>query len=296
MPQISLAATPASPFSEGKPRSDAGVAAADCTCGCAIMTNTRTDSTSLGAPIYVLAALLFVAGLAVTVYMCRTMSGGMDMPGGWNMSMAWMRMAGQSRFGATAMFMVMWIAMMPPMMLPSLLPMLAVYRRCVGGSVGLTVIAGTAYFLAWGIFGAIAYPIGIGLAAAEMHWDALAKWVPTITSVVLILVGCAQLSRWKARQLTCCRNAKVCGKSLSPDAWNAFRHGIQLGLHCSLCCLGLMIALLVINVMDLRTMALVTAAITIERLAPRPVLAARIIGGMLIVAGAVSLVRAISVM
>jgi predicted metal-binding membrane protein len=253
------------------------------------MTATISRSTSLGMPIYALAAALWVAGLAVTIYMCQMMAGGMDMPGGWSMSMAWMRMSGQSWFGAAAMFMAMWLAMMPPMMLPSLLPMLGVYRRSVGGSAGLTVIAGLAYFVAWGIFGAIAYPIGIGLAAAEMRWDSLSRWVPFATALMLVLAGCAQFTRWKARQLACCRNATVCGASLFPDARNAFRHGILLGIHCSLRCLDLMIALLVINVMDLKAMALITAAITIERLAPRPVLAARVIGGVLIVVGVLSL-------
>jgi Predicted metal-binding integral membrane protein (DUF2182) len=36
------------------------------------------------------------------------MNGTMTMPGGWEMSMAWMRMPGQSRIGAAAMFLTMW--------------------------------------------------------------------------------------------------------------------------------------------------------------------------------------------
>ncbi len=45
----------------------------------------------------VVAALVFVASAAVTIAWCGSMSGmrGMDMPGGWVMSMAWMRMPGQ---------------------------------------------------------------------------------------------------------------------------------------------------------------------------------------------------------
>jgi predicted metal-binding membrane protein len=46
------------------------------------------------------------------------------------------------------------------------------------------------------------------------------------------------------------------------------RHGVGLGLHCSACCGNLIAILLVIGVMDLRAMAVVTAAITWERLAP----------------------------
>jgi hypothetical protein len=43
-------------------------------------------------------ALLFAASAAVTIVWCASMSamGGMSMPGGWTMSMAWMRMPGQA--------------------------------------------------------------------------------------------------------------------------------------------------------------------------------------------------------
>jgi hypothetical protein len=42
-------------------------------------------------------ALLFAASAAATIVWCASMSamGGMPMPGGWTMSMAWMRMPGQ---------------------------------------------------------------------------------------------------------------------------------------------------------------------------------------------------------
>ena len=50
------------------------------------------------------------------------------MPGGWTMSMAWMRMPGQTWLGFAASFLGMWVAMMVAMMLPSLVPMLWRYR------------------------------------------------------------------------------------------------------------------------------------------------------------------------
>ena len=44
------------------------------------------------------AALLFTISAAITTYWCTSMSamGDMPMPGGWGMSMMWMRMPGQS--------------------------------------------------------------------------------------------------------------------------------------------------------------------------------------------------------
>src|SRR6185436_5751056 len=79
-------------------------------------------------------ALLFAASAAVTIFWCASMSamGGMPMPGGWTMSMAWMRMPGQTWTSAAASFVGMWVVMMVAMMLPSLVPMLRRYRRAAG--------------------------------------------------------------------------------------------------------------------------------------------------------------------
>ena len=69
------------------------------------------------------------------------------------------------------------------------------------------------------------------------------------------------------------------------DAGTAWRHGLRLGLHCSYCCAGLTAILLVIGVMDLRAMAVVTAAITAERLAPEAERIARAMGAVVVGAG-----------
>jgi hypothetical protein len=56
-------------------------------------------------------ALLFAASVAVTIVWCAPMSGmgAMPMPGGWTMSMAWMRMPGQTWSAAAASFLGMWV-------------------------------------------------------------------------------------------------------------------------------------------------------------------------------------------
>src|SRR6202042_1128208 len=101
-------------------------------------------------------ALLFAASTALTIVWCTAMSGmnGMRMPGGWTMSMVWMRMPGQTWPGATASFLGMWVVMMIAMMLPSLAPMLWRYREAVGSKgethLGrLTALVGVGYFLVW---------------------------------------------------------------------------------------------------------------------------------------------------
>jgi len=243
-------------------------------------------------------ALLFLASAGFTVHACASMDGGMPMPGGWTMCMAWMRMPGQSWLEAFASFMAMWIVMMMAMMLPSLVSMLSDYRHCLGGPdvTGLgrsTALAGAGYFLVWAVFGAAAYPLGVGLAAAEMNWPALARSVPLATGVVLLLAGGVQLTVWKTRHLGRCRDARACGAAPSRDARSAWRHGLRLGLHCGLCCSGLIVALLVAGVMDLRLMALLTAAITAERLLPRPERVARAIGLLVVATGALEIARAL---
>jgi len=246
----------------------------------------------------VTSALLFLASAAGTIAWCGSMSGGMPMPGGWTMSMAWMRMPGQTWPGAAASFLGMWVVMMVAMMLPSLVSMLSSYRRSVGGTdekrLGeLTALAGAGYFSVWAAAGAAAYPLGVALGAAEMRWQALARSVPIATGVVLLLAGGLQLTAWKARQLAHCRDVPCCGRSPPPDARSAWRHGLHLGVHCVLCCSGFVAILLVAGVMDLGAMALVAAAITLERLAPRPERAARAAGVVVIAAGALVIARAL---
>ena len=52
--------------------------------------------------------------------------------------------------------------------------------------------------------------------------------------------------------------------------------------------------LLVTGVMDLRAMALVAAAITAERLAPWPILTARVSGALVLAAGIAAMGRAVA--
>jgi predicted metal-binding membrane protein len=234
-------------------------------------------------------ALLFVASAAATVGWCASMSamGGMPMPGGWTMSMAWMQMPGQTWPGFAASFLGTWVVMMLAMMLPSLAPMLWRYRVTVGRiratRLGwLTALVGGGYFFVWTLFGMAAFPLGVTLTTLVMQQPALARAIPIAVGVVVLIAGAYQLSTWKARELASCRAEPG---MLPADPGTAWRHGLRLGLHCSRCCVGLMAILLVIGVMDLRAMAAVAAAITIERLAPAAERVARATGVVVVCAG-----------
>jgi predicted metal-binding membrane protein len=150
----------------------------------------------------------------------------------------------------------------------------------------------------------------------------LSRAVPMAEGVVVVIAGALQFSAWKARHLACCRGSLGCGGRSGPNcalgrdgasghngasgrrgalalggtpfavAGSAWRHGMRLGVHCIYCCAGLTAILLVIGVMDLRAMAVVTAAITLERLAPAGERVARIIGAVIVGAGLVLIARA----
>ena len=279
-------------------RAEKGMVVVAATAGLEISRRMASDRPSERAFLGV-SALLFAASAAVTIVWCTSMSamGGMAMPGGWTMSMAWMRMPGQSWPGAAASFLGMWVVMMVAMMLPSLVPMLRRYRQAVGRAdeahLGpLTAIAGAGYFFIWTVFGMTVFPPGAALAAIEMQQPALARAVPTATGVVVLIAGALQFSAWKAHHLACCREAPGRGRTLLADAGTAWRHGLRLGLHCSYCCAGLIAVLLVIGVMDFSAMAVVTAAITVERLAPAGERVARAIGAVVAGAGLLLIARA----
>jgi predicted metal-binding membrane protein len=223
--------------------------------------------------------------------------GEMPMPGGGAMSMAWTRMPGQTWPGAAASFLGMWVVMMVAMMLPSLVPMVWRYRQAVRRTgethfARLTALVGLGYFFIWTVFGMAAFPLGVALTAIEMQHPALAGAVPIAAGVVIVMAGSLQLTAWKARQLACCREIPGHGRTLPADASTAWRHGLRLGLHCTSCSVGLMAILLVIGVMNLRAMAVVAAAITVERLAPAGESVARATGAVVVGAGLFLIARA----
>ncbi len=258
------------------------------------MTSDRTSQQAFWG----VSALLFAAAAALTVHECMSMpdqmpgemQGGMPMPGGWTMSMAWMRMPGQTWSAAAASFLAMWVVMMVAMMLPALVPVLRRYRETVGETGGQAALVGCGYFFVWTLLGLAAFPVGVALASLEMQRPALARAVPVAAGLAVLLAGAFQLTAWKARSLACCR--EVPGQDLPAGAGTAWRHGVRLGLHCGRCCGNLMVIPLVLGIMDLRVMAVMTAAITAERLAPAGQRVERALGAVAVGTGLLLIARA----
>jgi len=264
------------------------------------MTHTRTDPVPNGrAPLFVFSGLVFTASAIATVYFCRSMSGGMEMPGGWTMAMMWMRIPGQTWTASAAMFMLMWLAMMVAMMLPSALPMLLNFRQSLPGyenrnSGAPVFFAASGYFMVWLVFGAGVYLAGVMFALAAMRLDWLSRMVPALSGVALIVAGAIQLTAWKMSGLRRCRTSG-CAELQNGDALQAgWRHGLKQGAVCFICCLAPMLTLLALGAMNLTVMILIAATIATEKLVSKPEPFVRIFGIAALIAGAVAIARSLA--
>lgn len=230
---------------------------------------------------FAITTVVFLASVFATIRLGQEMSGAMPMPGGWSMSMAWMRMPGQTWATAAMSFVWMWLLMMVAMMLPAITPALWKQHR-------FPAFVAAGYFAVWTLIGAALYPIGVLVALAEMRSETLARSVPLTTAIVVLAAGSVQLLPWKARQLDCCQMCDV-----QEDRRGAWKYGVRSGVRCALCCSGFMAAFVVLGVMSLGAMAAAAAAITVERIAARPAAITRALGAAMLLLGAALAVRAI---
>jgi predicted metal-binding membrane protein len=227
--------------------------------------------------------LAFAVGVSATAYFCRSMSGGMGMPGGWIMSMTWMRMPGQSWTMSAAMFLLMWLAMMVAMMLPSALPTFLKTRRRWASLCSLA----SGYFAIWLAAGAGIYFPGVVLATVAMQSDLISRAIPWLAGPSLIAAGAFQFTRWKMAHLLRCRSPFGCAAAC-PHNETSFRGGGGQGVECCVCCAPPMTILLVLGMMNPLVIIVVALVIAAEKLLPRPAIVARLAGISAIMAGAAS--------
>jgi len=251
---------------------------------------------------YVASAAIFFAALAATFYYCHTMSGGMEMPGGWSMSMMWMPMPGQSWPAAFIMFMSMWAAMMIAMMLPSSLRMISNYRTALR-SAGIsrvaipTALMSCGYILIWLTVGAIVFAAGTPLAFAAMRWPALSRVIPSAAGASLIVAGALQFMPHKMTFLCRCRDMRACIASHThagrPATLGALRCGFACGRACAGCCAAPMLALIVVGMMNPFSMLSAASIIALEKLAPHPVQIVRLTGIAFALIGTAMIVQSV---
>lgn len=223
--------------------------------------------------------------------------GDVSMPGGWTLSMMWMRMPGQTWPGAAAMFLAMWTAMTAVMMAPSLAQSLWRYHREAVRAAAtspnwLTALVSTSYLLTWTIAGVIAFALGASLAAVALRFPVLARVGPVTAGVVVVAAGVLQRSAWKARHLASCREWPPRVAPYRAGHGEAWQYGLHLGVHCACSCAPLMAVGVVLGVMNVAVMGLLAVAVSAERLAPAGARVARGAGTFVMVVGTLLVIRA----
>jgi len=233
----------------------------------------------------VVCALVFVVSVVATIYFCRTMGGGMQMPGGWTMSMMWMRMNGQTWL-ASADFLLMWLAMMVSMMMPSALPMFLKARRAPASLSAMT----TGYFAVWLAAGVGIYALGVAFMTIAMQSDLVSRAVPLLSGASLITAGAIQFTRWKMTHLLRCRSPFGCAISC-PQQETSIRLGCKQGAACCLCCAAPMTIQLVLGIMNPLVMVVIATVIAAEKLLPRPEITARLAGMAAVFVGSATIIH-----
>ena len=251
--------------------------------------NRSSDSSGVSRPsveFIVICVAAFIAGLSTTIYLGGSMAYEMEMPGGWKMSMMWMRMPGQTWVLSGLGFLLMWLAMMIAMMMPSALPAFLKTRR---NWRSLCYMA-SGYFTIWLIAGFGTYILGAWFNNASMHSPFLSRAVPLLSGAILVAAGTIQLTRWKLKHLLRCRSTFGCGISC-PQNKSSFLLGCRQGMACCGCCATLMTTQLVLGIMNPLVMMVVAIAITGEKLLPKPEVIARLAGVIIIIAGIATGIR-----
>jgi len=240
----------------------------------------RLDVARLPTTFIFMCVVVFIAAVSTTIYFNGSMADEMEMPGGWRMSMMWMRMPGQTWSLSTLSFLLMWLAMMVAMMMPSALFMFLRTRRRWLSLCYMT----SGYFAIWLIAGFGIYVLGAKFNDATMRSEALSRAVPLLSGAALIAAGVVQFTQWKMKYLIRCRSPFGCNSPF-PQGETSFRIGCRQGVDCCACCCGLMTAQLILGIMNPIVMVMVASVIAAEKHLPRPRFTAHLAGATAIVAG-----------
>src|SRR3989441_10067552 len=189
------------------------------------------DDATLPVEFIAVCVVAFIVSVAATIYFCRSMCCEMEMPGGWTMSMMWMRMPGQTWSASAIGFLLMWLAMMVAMMLPSALLMFLKTRRPWAS---LCYMA-SGYFAIWLAAGVGIYALGVAFATVAMRSELFSRAVPLLLGASLIVAAAIQFTRWKMTHLLRCRAPFGCAISC-PQHETSFRLGCKQGAACCVCC------------------------------------------------------------
>src|SRR5215212_5060504 len=220
--------------------------------------------------------LLTVGGWAYIAYQARTIG-----------SMEVMNGARISTMGGFVPFVLGWTAMMVTMMIPVTLPLILLYRvvarqrlNPIQARVGLTALF-LGYIAVWTIAG---LPVYVYALTAE----AIGSYAILLPAVLLAIGGSYQFTSLKRNCHTRCSSPLFfLMQKWKPGTTGALRLGVLHGLDCLGCCVGLMVGLVALGMMNLALVFTVALIIFAEKTLPESHRIARPLG-VLMVAGGVA--------
>ncbi len=176
------------------------------------------------------------------------------------------------------LFLGVWTLMIAAMMLPATAAVAALYARTITAHrISRMAVFTAAYVLVWAAAGLPAYALSVGLGrAANLPPQA----GTAVAAAVFAVSGVYQLTPLKDRCLAKCRSplGMMLRYASYPGPSRDLRAGAHHGAFCLGCCWSLMALLAVFGVMNLWAMVVLTAVITVEKLAPAGQLVARGVG------------------
>ena len=217
-----------------------------------------------GAAVAILATLLVLAAIAWAYVSAQrdsmTMSGGADVAG-------------------FAIFLTTWVVMMAAMMFPAFAPVVLVYAQYTRPRSGawplLAAIFVGGYLMIWSVVGVGAYLLVTLLVPLLVEIPTVRAAPQVFLGVVIGAAGVYQLTPLKDALLTHCRSPfHWLLRGYRPGPRGALVMGIDEGVVCMGCCIGLMVVLLAVGLASVGWMAVVAAVIFGEKvLAPTPAIA-----------------------
>ena len=245
----------------------------------------------------IVGAALLAITLAAWLYLFRlsAMMPGMDLPDMPGMVM--LRDHAWAPLDVVPLF-VMWTVMMIAMMVPAATPMVLTFaavqrkRREQERATVPTVAFLLGYAVVWTTYAAAAALAQWRLHEAQLLSAAMASTSARLGGALLLAAGAFQWTRLKEVCLSKCRSPL----SFVMSEWREGRAGalvmgVRHGAYCVACCWALMALLFVAGVMNLWWIAGLAVFVLAERVLPGGQAVSRIGGALLLLAGAVILVR-----
>jgi predicted metal-binding membrane protein len=218
--------------------------------------------------------VLSVGGWAYILYQARTMG-----------SMEAMSGARISTMGGFVPFVLGWTAMMAAMMIPATLPLILLYRTVtrqrVSASqarVGTTALL-AGYIAVWAVAGLPIY--GYALTA-----ETIGRFAAVLPAVLLVSGGVYQFTSLKRSCHARCSNPLFfLMHKWKPGTAGALRLGVLHGIDCLGCCVGVMVGLVALGMMNLALVFTVALIIFAEKTLPDSHRIAPTLGFVMIVGG-----------